>query len=126
MGDPGRIETTVVDGLALANELRDAMSREIASLVAAGHRPPHLTVVLVGVTPWAVGLLGRNTSKTKPATVSTPSLPVPRSVNQSAGAVPARSARTAQGRAPGVGTPSAAYAFVEGVSRPTRPSASAK
>lgn len=51
MGDPGRIETTVVDGLALANELRDAMSREIASLVAAGHRPPHLTVVLVGDDP---------------------------------------------------------------------------
>jgi methylenetetrahydrofolate dehydrogenase (NADP+)/methenyltetrahydrofolate cyclohydrolase len=45
------IETTVVDGLALANELRDEMKREIEALVAAGHRPPQLTVVLVGDDP---------------------------------------------------------------------------
>jgi len=42
------IETTVVDGLALANQLRDEMKQEIDALVAAGHRPPQLTVVLVG------------------------------------------------------------------------------
>jgi methylenetetrahydrofolate dehydrogenase (NADP+)/methenyltetrahydrofolate cyclohydrolase len=45
------IETTVVDGLALANELRDEMKSEIDALVAAGHRPPQLTVVLVGDDP---------------------------------------------------------------------------
>ena len=45
------IATTVVDGLALANELRDEMKLEIAALVAAGHRPPQLTVVLVGDDP---------------------------------------------------------------------------
>jgi len=51
MSNPESIETTVVDGLALANELRDEMKQEIDALVAAGHRPPQLTVVLVGDDP---------------------------------------------------------------------------
>ncbi len=51
MGDAGPIETIVVDGLALANQLRDEMAREIEALVAAGQRAPHLTVVLVGDDP---------------------------------------------------------------------------
>jgi methylenetetrahydrofolate dehydrogenase (NADP+)/methenyltetrahydrofolate cyclohydrolase len=45
------IETRVVDGLGLANQLRDEMAKEIAELVAAGHRPPNLSVVLVGDDP---------------------------------------------------------------------------
>jgi methylenetetrahydrofolate dehydrogenase (NADP+)/methenyltetrahydrofolate cyclohydrolase len=45
------IETIVVDGLALANQLRDDMAKEIESLAASGHRPPQLTVVLVGDDP---------------------------------------------------------------------------
>jgi methylenetetrahydrofolate dehydrogenase (NADP+)/methenyltetrahydrofolate cyclohydrolase len=45
------IETIVLDGLALANDLRDGMKREIEALVEAGHRPPQLTVVLVGDDP---------------------------------------------------------------------------
>jgi methylenetetrahydrofolate dehydrogenase (NADP+)/methenyltetrahydrofolate cyclohydrolase len=51
MSNRDPIETTVVDGLALANALRDEMKQEIAALVAAGHRPPQLTVVLVGDDP---------------------------------------------------------------------------
>ena len=51
MSNPESIETTVVDGLALANVLRDEMKNEIDALVAAGHRPPQLTVVLVGDDP---------------------------------------------------------------------------
>ncbi|MBW2426046.1 MAG: bifunctional methylenetetrahydrofolate dehydrogenase/methenyltetrahydrofolate cyclohydrolase FolD [Deltaproteobacteria bacterium] len=46
-----KIETVVVDGLGLANQLRDEMAKEIAELVAAGHRPPSLSVVLVGDDP---------------------------------------------------------------------------
>lgn len=45
------IETIVVDGLELANELRDEMKREIEALTKAGHRPPQLSVVLVGDDP---------------------------------------------------------------------------
>lgn len=45
------IETITVDGLGLANTLRDEMKAEIEALVAAGHRPPQLTVVLVGDDP---------------------------------------------------------------------------
>ncbi|MHA7837980.1 MAG: bifunctional methylenetetrahydrofolate dehydrogenase/methenyltetrahydrofolate cyclohydrolase FolD [bacterium] len=45
------IETVVVDGLGLANQMRDEMAKEIAELVEAGHRPPSLSVVLVGDDP---------------------------------------------------------------------------
>ena len=41
----------VVDGLALAQELRAELAREVAALVAAGRRPPCLAVVLVGDDP---------------------------------------------------------------------------
>jgi methylenetetrahydrofolate dehydrogenase (NADP+)/methenyltetrahydrofolate cyclohydrolase len=44
-------ETVVVDGLALAQQLRKEMSEEVGKLVAAGHRPPCLAVVLVGDDP---------------------------------------------------------------------------
>jgi len=50
MAEP-QIETIVVDGMALANQLRDEMKSEIEALVAAGQRPPQLTVVLVGDDP---------------------------------------------------------------------------
>lgn len=46
-----KIDTVTVDGLGLANTLRDEMKAEIEALVAAGHRPPQLTVVLVGDDP---------------------------------------------------------------------------
>src|SRR5262249_41560421 len=45
------IETVVVDGLALANEIRDELARAVAAHRAAGRRPPCLAVVLVGDDP---------------------------------------------------------------------------
>jgi methylenetetrahydrofolate dehydrogenase (NADP+) / methenyltetrahydrofolate cyclohydrolase len=45
------IQTTVVDGMALAEQLRAEMASEIEALVASGKRPPQLTVVLVGDDP---------------------------------------------------------------------------
>ena len=42
------IETVVVDGLALAQQLRKEMSEEVGKLVASGQRPPCLAVVLGG------------------------------------------------------------------------------
>ena len=47
----GPIQTVVVDGLALAQELRARMAREVEALVAAGRRAPCLAVVLVGDDP---------------------------------------------------------------------------
>jgi methylenetetrahydrofolate dehydrogenase (NADP+)/methenyltetrahydrofolate cyclohydrolase len=44
-------DTVVVDGLGLANQLRDEMAKEVEQLVASGQRPPQLTVVLVGDDP---------------------------------------------------------------------------
>ena len=52
--DGGRVaavSTIVVDGMALANDLRERMTREIAQLTASGRRPPCLAVVLVGDNP---------------------------------------------------------------------------
>jgi methylenetetrahydrofolate dehydrogenase (NADP+)/methenyltetrahydrofolate cyclohydrolase len=51
MSNAQPIETIVVDGLALANQLRDEMAAEIQELEQAGHRAPQLTVVLVGDDP---------------------------------------------------------------------------
>lgn len=48
---PGAIETVVVNGMEVANEMRDAMAVEIAELIAAGGRAPCLVVVLVGDDP---------------------------------------------------------------------------
>jgi methylenetetrahydrofolate dehydrogenase (NADP+)/methenyltetrahydrofolate cyclohydrolase len=45
------VSTVVVDGLALAQELREQMTREVASLVTGGRRAPCLAVVLVGDDP---------------------------------------------------------------------------
>ena len=45
------IETVVVDGLALAQQLRKEMAEEVEKLVASGERPPCLAVVLVGDDP---------------------------------------------------------------------------
>jgi methylenetetrahydrofolate dehydrogenase (NADP+)/methenyltetrahydrofolate cyclohydrolase len=46
-----RGRTVVVDGMALAQELRGEIAAEVAQLVAEGHRPPCLAVVLVGDNP---------------------------------------------------------------------------
>ena len=45
------IDTIVVDGLALANEIRKELSEAVGRHVAAGRRPPKLAVVLVGDDP---------------------------------------------------------------------------
>jgi methylenetetrahydrofolate dehydrogenase (NADP+)/methenyltetrahydrofolate cyclohydrolase len=46
-----RIETVVVDGLALANQIRDELAAAVARHRAAGRRAPALGVVLVGDDP---------------------------------------------------------------------------
>ena len=46
-----RIETVVVDGLALANQIREELARAIDRHRAAGRRAPRLGVVLVGDDP---------------------------------------------------------------------------
>jgi len=45
------IETEVLDGLGLANQIRADLADEIDKLVAEGHRPPCLAVILVGDDP---------------------------------------------------------------------------
>jgi len=45
------VSAVVVDGLALAQELREQMAGEVAALVAGGGRAPCLAVVLVGDDP---------------------------------------------------------------------------
>ena len=52
-----RERTVVVDGKALATTLRSEIADEIAGLVAAGHRPPCLAVVLVGDNPASISYI---------------------------------------------------------------------
>jgi methylenetetrahydrofolate dehydrogenase (NADP+)/methenyltetrahydrofolate cyclohydrolase len=48
---PQRIDTVVVDGLALSQTIRKELAEEVGALVAAGGRAPCLAVVLVGDDP---------------------------------------------------------------------------
>ena len=41
----------LIDGKAIAKEVRDAVAAEVAALVAAGHPAPGLATVLVGKDP---------------------------------------------------------------------------
>lgn len=43
-----KIKTQILDGLGLANQIREGLSAEIHTLVEQGHRPPCLAVILVG------------------------------------------------------------------------------
>lgn len=52
----------ILDGKAVAEEIRGDVARQVAELVAAGHRPPGLAVVLVGDDPASKVYVG---SKTK-------------------------------------------------------------
>ena len=45
------IETEILDGLGLANQIRAGLAEEIGKLVADGHRAPRLAVVVVGDDP---------------------------------------------------------------------------
>lgn len=49
----------LIDGKAIASELRRSLRQRIADRVAAGHRPPGLAVILVGDDP-ASGIYVRN------------------------------------------------------------------
>jgi methylenetetrahydrofolate dehydrogenase (NADP+)/methenyltetrahydrofolate cyclohydrolase len=44
-------QTVVIDGLALANDIRNELAEAVAQHVSAGRRPPRLAVVLVGDDP---------------------------------------------------------------------------
>jgi methylenetetrahydrofolate dehydrogenase (NADP+)/methenyltetrahydrofolate cyclohydrolase len=50
MSSPPR-DTVIVDGKALATELRSEIAAEVAAITATGARPPCLAVVLVGDNP---------------------------------------------------------------------------
>jgi len=51
MSTPPTVETVVVDGLALAQEIRKELSEAVGAHVGAGRRAPKLAVVLVGDDP---------------------------------------------------------------------------
>ncbi len=46
-----KIETTIVDGKALAQDIRQRIAGEVANLTCTGRRKPKLVVVLVGSNP---------------------------------------------------------------------------
>lgn len=46
-----RNEAQIIDGKAMAKQIREEVRKEISTRVKSGHRPPHLTAVLVGNDP---------------------------------------------------------------------------
>jgi len=48
---PPALETVVVDGLALAQQIRQGLAERVSTHTASGRRPPCLAVVLVGDDP---------------------------------------------------------------------------
>lgn len=52
-----RVETIVVDGLGLAQELRGQMAADVAGIIAQGGRAPCLAVVRVGEDPASVSYI---------------------------------------------------------------------
>ena len=46
-----RCQAELIDGKAMAKEIRSEVRTEVEAWVAAGHRPPHLTAVIVGDDP---------------------------------------------------------------------------
>jgi methylenetetrahydrofolate dehydrogenase (NADP+)/methenyltetrahydrofolate cyclohydrolase len=77
-----RIETIVVDGLALAQEIRKELSEAVGRHVAAGRRAPRLSVVRVGHDPASASYIkgkrracesiGIDSTETHLATATTP------------------------------------------------------
>lgn len=41
----------LLDGKAISKQLREELKTEVSEMVAAGHRPPHIAIVLVGNNP---------------------------------------------------------------------------
>lgn len=41
----------LINGLAIAKEIRQELREHIDEWIAEGHRPPHLTAVLIGDDP---------------------------------------------------------------------------
>jgi 5,10-methylene-tetrahydrofolate dehydrogenase/methenyl tetrahydrofolate cyclohydrolase len=44
----------IIDGKAIAKQIKDEVKAEVEKIVQAGKRPPQLTVVLVGSDPASV------------------------------------------------------------------------
>src|SRR3954464_9569306 len=49
---------TLIDGKAIAQQVRDEVREEVAAWVAAGHEPPGLATVLVGDDAASAGYVG--------------------------------------------------------------------
>jgi methylenetetrahydrofolate dehydrogenase (NADP+)/methenyltetrahydrofolate cyclohydrolase len=79
---PERIETIIVDGLALAQEIRKELSEAVGRHVAAGRRAPKLSVVRVGDDPASASYIkgkrracesvGMDSTETHLSTATTP------------------------------------------------------
>ena len=48
----------LIDGKAISLALREELRLEVEEMVAAGHRPPHLAVILVGENPASQAYVG--------------------------------------------------------------------
>ena len=76
------VSTVVVDGKQLATTLRQELADEIGGLVAAGHRPPCLAVVLVGDNPASISYIKGKRRACERAGMASRELDLPATVTQ--------------------------------------------
>ena len=74
--------TVVVDGMALATELRGEIAAEVAKLVASGARAPCLAVVLVGDNPASLSYIKGKRRACERAGIDSREYPLPASASE--------------------------------------------
>ncbi|MCA9783675.1 MAG: bifunctional methylenetetrahydrofolate dehydrogenase/methenyltetrahydrofolate cyclohydrolase FolD [Candidatus Delongbacteria bacterium] len=72
----------LIDGQAIARTIRAEVARDVAALVAAGHRPPGLAAVLVGEDPASKVYVGSKGRACRAAGLHSVTLTLPASTSQ--------------------------------------------
>lgn len=76
-------EARILDGKKVAQEIRDEVARGAADLVAKGHRPPGLAVVLVGDNPASLSYVRSKTKACEEAGFHSVQVDLPATISQS-------------------------------------------
>ncbi|XP_046366560.1 bifunctional methylenetetrahydrofolate dehydrogenase/cyclohydrolase, mitochondrial-like [Haliotis rufescens] len=72
----------VIDGKSVAKAIREEVKSEIDEVVSSGRRPPHLSVVLVGVDPASQVYVNNKIKATKHTGITSSTLKLPASVTE--------------------------------------------
>ncbi|CAH1246849.1 MTHFD2 [Branchiostoma lanceolatum] len=75
-------QAKIIDGVAMAKEIREEVRVEVDQWVAKGHRAPHLSVVLVGDNPASASYVKAKTRAAKGAGITSETIVKPSSITE--------------------------------------------